>query len=61
MSRGGYLFTVVFFLGEEGGVGTNAVSGYHFAKDAMFRFRKDVLTDMDWVGHDFNSNCLDII
>lgn len=60
MSRGGYLFTVVFFLGGES-IGTDAVSGYHFAKDAMFKFRKDVLTDMDWVSHDFNSYCLDII
>jgi hypothetical protein len=60
MSRGGYLFTVVFFLGGEG-IGTDAVSGYHFAKDVMFKFRKDVLTDMDWVGHDFNSYCVDIV
>ena len=46
----------LFLPGSES-VGTDAVSGRHFAIGAVFKFCKDFFTDMDWIGHDFDGYC----
>ena len=50
-------FGLWLFLPGSECVGTDAVSGRHFAIGAIFKFCKDFFTDMGWIGHDFDGYC----
>ena len=50
-------FGLWLFLPGGEGIGTDAVSGRHFAIGAIFEFCKDFFTDMGWIGHDFDGYC----
>ena len=47
-------FGLWLFLPGSKGIGTDAMSGCHFAIGAIFKFCKDFFTDMGWIGHDFD-------
>ena len=50
-------FGLWLFLPGGEGVGADAVPGCYFAIGAIFKFCKDFLTDMGWIGHDFDGCC----